>query len=70
MYKSGKKSYLFGFTDSDYIRDLDDRKNTSGYIFMMGSRAISWSSIKQAIVTLLTIEVKFIATTTCVCQTI
>lgn len=36
FYKKGEKSKLLGFTDSDYAGDLDDRKSTSGYIFMMG----------------------------------
>jgi len=49
---NNEKSELFGFTDSDYARNLDDRKNTSGYVFMMGSRVVSWSSRKQSIVTL------------------
>lgn len=41
FYKKGEKSDLFGFTDSDYAEDLDDRKSTPGYVFMLGSRAIS-----------------------------
>ncbi|KAL5845090.1 hypothetical protein ACOSQ3_011154 [Xanthoceras sorbifolium] len=41
FYKKGEKSYLFGFSDSDYVCDLDDRKSASCYVFMMGSKAIS-----------------------------
>jgi len=41
FYKMGLKIDLVGFTDSDYAGDLDDRKNTSGYAFMLGSRAVS-----------------------------
>lgn len=51
LYKSGEWAYLFSFTNSDYAGDLDDRKSTFGYVFMMGSGAISWSSRKQSIVT-------------------
>lgn len=46
LYKKGAQQELFGFTDSDYAGDEDDRKSTSRYIFMMGSGAISWSSKK------------------------
>ncbi|XP_068638373.1 uncharacterized mitochondrial protein AtMg00810-like [Aristolochia californica] len=46
FYKNGEKSNLFGFIDSDYVGDSDDRKSTSGYVFMMGTRAVSWSSKK------------------------
>lgn len=36
--------------------------------FMLGSRVVSWSSRKQPIVTLSTIEVEFIVVTYCACQ--
>jgi hypothetical protein len=31
---------LIGFTDSDYIRDQDDRRSTSRYVFKLGLGAI------------------------------
>ena len=49
LFKKGEKPYLFGFTDNDYASDANDRKNIFGYMIMMGSRAISWSSKKQPI---------------------
>ncbi|XP_039169257.1 secreted RxLR effector protein 161-like [Eucalyptus grandis] len=70
FYKNGEKSDLFRFTDSDYTGDVDDRKITSGYVFMLGSGAVSWSSKKQSIVTLSTTEAEFVATTSCGCQAI
>ncbi|GKU96896.1 hypothetical protein SLEP1_g10077 [Rubroshorea leprosula] len=70
FYKNGEKSELFGFTGSDFARDLDDRKSTSGYVFIMGIAAISWTSRKQSIVTLSTTEAEFVAATTCACQAI
>jgi hypothetical protein len=70
LYKKGARENLYGFSDSDYAGDQDDRKSTSGYVFMMGSGAISWSSKKQAIVTLSTTEAEFIAAAACACQAI
>ncbi|PRQ55909.1 putative RNA-directed DNA polymerase [Rosa chinensis] len=35
FYKKGEMSELVGFTDSDYAGDLDDRRSTSGYVFML-----------------------------------
>ncbi|MCH80532.1 hypothetical protein A2U01_0001302 [Trifolium medium] len=35
-----------GWSDFDYVGDLDDRKSTSDYVFMFGSSGISWSSKK------------------------
>ena len=70
FYKKGDDSKLVGYTNSDYIGDIDDRKSTSGSIFMMSSRVICWSSKKQPIVTLSTREAEFVATTACSCQAI
>lgn len=67
MYKKGEKSELFGFTDSDYAGDPDDRKNIYGYVFIMGSGAVSWSSKKQPIVTLSATEAEFVCASLCAC---
>jgi len=53
---------------SHYAGDLEDRKNTSGYVFMLGGGVISWASKKQPIVSLSTTEEEFIADTLCACQ--
>lgn len=39
LYRLGGKSYLISFTDNDFAGDIDDRKNTYGYVFMFGSQA-------------------------------
>ncbi|CAM8971492.1 unnamed protein product [Rhodiola kirilowii] len=70
FYKRGKVSKLIGFTDSDYAGDVNDRKSTSGFVFMMGSGAVSWSSKKQQIVSLSTTEAEFIAGASCACQAV
>jgi len=69
LYKRGELNCeLEGWSDSDYAGDLDDRKITSGYVYKLGSGAISWSSKKQAIVTLSTTEAEFVAASSCACQ--
>ena len=35
---------VVGFSDSDYGSCVDDKKSTSGYIFMMAEGAVSWKS--------------------------
>lgn len=70
LYKHGQKAELLAYSDSDYAGDLDDRKSTSGYVFMLGSGVISWSSKKQPVVTLSTTEAEFIAAASCACQAI
>ena len=36
---------VIGFSDSDYAGHVDDKKSTSGYIFMMAEGAFSWKSV-------------------------
>jgi len=66
--KKSERHKLVGFSDSDYAGDVDDRKNTSGYVFLLNGATISLSSKKQTIVTLSTTEAEFIAAASCVCQ--
>ncbi|TXG67955.1 hypothetical protein EZV62_009230 [Acer yangbiense] len=59
---------LKAYTDSDYVGDVDDRKSTSGYVFLLSEGAMSWFSKKQPVVTLSTTEAEFVAATSCACQ--
>jgi hypothetical protein len=52
---------LHGFTDSDWMGSVVDRKSTSGYCFSLGSAMISWSSRKQGFVAQSTAEAEYIA---------
>ncbi len=49
--------------DSDFAREVDHRKSTTGYVFTLGSIAISWVSQLQKIVTISTTEVEYVAVT-------
>ena len=61
LYKKEKMNYrLEGWNDSYYAGDINDRKSTSGYVFKLGTGALSWSSKKQPIVTLSTTEAEFV----------
>jgi hypothetical protein len=42
---------LEGYSDSNWITDVDELKATSGYIFTLGGGAVSWRSCKQMILT-------------------
>jgi hypothetical protein len=54
---------LSGYSDSDWAGDYDTRKSTSGFVFGVGSAAISWSSKLQATVALSTCEAEYIGQT-------
>ncbi len=47
----------------DWAGDLEDRRSTTWFIFMMGGGAISWSSTQQPIIVLSTTEVEYMAST-------
>ena len=48
------------YTNSDYAGDADDRKNTSGYVFLLSGGPVSWASKKQPVVTLSSTEAEFV----------
>jgi hypothetical protein len=68
IYRKGDEGQLRAYADSDYAGDVDDRKSTSGFVFMLGTGVVSWSSKKQPVVTLSTTEAEFIAVASCACQ--
>ncbi|KAH9651061.1 hypothetical protein KPL70_026606 [Citrus sinensis] len=65
LYRKTKsdKIEVMGFVDSDFAGDLDKRKSTSGYMFVLNSCLISWKSSLQSVVALSSTEAEFIATT-------
>jgi len=52
---------LKGFIDADWASDVNDRKSTFSFIFMLTGGAISWGSKKQSAVVLLSMEAEYIA---------
>eukprot|EP00253_Pinus_taeda_P026498 PITA_26498 len=53
---------LLRYVDSDFARDVDKRRSTSGYVFTLAGGAISWMSKLQNIVALSTTEAEYVAT--------
>ena len=60
-YQKEPSNFLHGYADADWAGDIDDRKSTSGYCFMMSGGAVSWSSKKQSCVALSTAESEYLA---------
>ena len=50
-----------GYTDADLGGDPDNRRSTSGYIFLIAGGAVSWSSKKQSISAISTQESEYTA---------
>ena len=61
---------MVGFSDSDYAGCVDDKKSTSGYIFMMVKGVVSWKSVKQAFTTSSTMEAMYVACYEATCHAI
>jgi hypothetical protein len=54
---------VLGYCDADWGGDFEDRRSTTGFVFMIGGGAISWSSKRQPTITLSTTEVKYMVNT-------
>ena len=64
VYSMGD-SKAVGFSDSDWAGSLDDRKSTSGYLFLFGQAPISWKSKRQTCVALSSAEAEYVALAAC-----
>ncbi|WVZ89319.1 hypothetical protein U9M48_035740 [Paspalum notatum var. saurae] len=67
-YSLGSSLSLRGFSDADHAGCRIDRKSTSGTCQLLGTSLVSWSSHKQASVSLSTTEAEYIAAASCCSQ--
>jgi hypothetical protein len=51
IHYSRYSAVLEGYSDANWISDIDQIYATSGYVFTLGGGAVSWRSRKQTIVT-------------------
>ncbi|WVZ90118.1 hypothetical protein U9M48_036448, partial [Paspalum notatum var. saurae] len=67
-YSSGSSLSLRGFSDADHAGCRIDCKSTSDTCQLLGTSLVSWSSRKQASVSLSTTEAEYIAVASCCSQ--
>ena len=67
-YKRSDQLEVTGYSDSDFSGCPDDRKSTSGFIFMMAGGAVSWKSVKQTLTATSTMEAEYVACYEATCQ--
>jgi hypothetical protein len=70
FYSFSQNLKITGYNDSDWVGNLEDRKNTTGFMFYMENATFTWSSKKQSIVALSTCQAEYIVATSCVCHAI
>jgi hypothetical protein len=61
IHYSGQHAILEGYSDSNWISDVDKLYATGGYVFTIGGGAVSWRSCKQTILTRSTMEAELAA---------
>ncbi|CEG46295.1 retrovirus-related gag-pol polyprotein [Plasmopara halstedii] len=62
-FQATSKKGLQGYSNAEWAGDMETRRSTSGYAFMMNSECSSWKSIKQRTVALSSTEVEYMALT-------
>ena len=58
---SGFPDVLEGYSDANWISDLDEIKFIMGYVFTLGGGAVAWKSSKQTLIATSTMKSEFIA---------
>jgi hypothetical protein len=61
FYPGDSKVHVFGYSDSDYANNVDDRRSITGYVFVFAGAPLSWNSMTQHSVALSTMESEYYA---------
>ena len=60
-YVENSSEAIVGYSEADWAGDVQDRRSTSGNVFLLGGGAIIWSNCKQSSVALSTVEAEYMA---------
>ena len=71
FYRADVPLALHGYTDADWAGSLSvDRRSTSGFMFSLGSAAVTWSSKKQPTVALSSKEAEYRGAAVAACEVV
>ena len=60
-WDNGAGKLLYGYSDSDWGNDENDRRSVTGWVFLLHDGAVSWQSCKQPTVALSSVEAEYMA---------
>ena len=60
-FMKSESGELTGYSDADWAGDVDERRSTTGNLFLMSGAPVSWLSKKQTVVALSTSEAEYVA---------
>ena len=61
VYRQDSTEQLVAYCDSDFSGDLNTRRSTTGYVFILNSGAVSWNSKLQPTVAVSTVEAEYMS---------
>ena len=70
LYSQSSNPKLNGFIDSDWAGSIDNKKSTFGYVFSLGSGAVTWTSKKQQAISLSSTEAEYNGTIKAGCEVV
>ena len=65
VLRKPKDLKVYGYVDSNFATNKDNRKSVTGYVLTIGGCLVSYSSKSQATVTLSSTEAEYVAASTC-----
>jgi hypothetical protein len=69
-YDPHRPAELYGYTDSDWGNDINDRRSITGWTFIQHGGAVSWQSRKQRTVALSSVEAEYMSASSAVREAI
>jgi hypothetical protein len=67
-WKKVNQALLTGFSDADFVGDVDARKSTTMVIFFLANNPITWQLMKQKVVPQSSYESEYITAANAMCQ--
>jgi hypothetical protein len=68
LYKRNTKFTLVGYSNVDFVGDIDDKTSTSGYLMNMDSTKVSWNCKSQTTMVNSSAEVEYISSWEATCE--